>query len=269
MSADVIQVIAWGVGGCVVDEGRTGMGWLGVPRGGALDRGALQLANRLVGNRDGSAGLETSGGMSLRMVRAAVVAVTGAVAVIDVDGGPPVGWGTPVALPAGAVVRIRRLDGGCRAYVGVRGGLAALGDDRLGVGSEPSDPVAVSVAVPAQPPSSVRLWRGPRLDSVDAGAWERLVSTPFSVCATSRVGCRLAGAVLAHRDGAVLESEGMVEGAVQVPPDGSPIVMLADHPTTGGYPVVAVVDPADLWVVVQSSVGSVLRFSDVERRGRR
>jgi len=56
---------------------------------------------------------------------------------------------------------------------------------------------------------------------------------------------------------------------VQVPPDGSPIVMLADHPTTGGYPVVAVVDPADLWVVVQSSVGSVLRFSDGERRGRR
>jgi allophanate hydrolase subunit 2 len=61
----------------------------------------------------------------------------------------------------------------------------------------------------------------------------------------------------------------MVEGAVQVPPDGRPIVMLADHPTTGGYPVVAVVDPADVWVAVQASVGSVVRFSDAERRGRR
>jgi allophanate hydrolase subunit 2 len=269
MSADVIEVVAWGVGGCVVDEGRPGMGWLGVPRGGALDLGALQLANRLVGNPRGSAGLETAGGMTLRTLRAAVVAVTGAVAVVEVDGGPPVGWGTPVALPAGATVRIRRLDGGCRAYLGVRGGLIVLDAERLAAGREPADPVAVSAAVPTQLPSAVRLWRGPRLDTVDAGAWERLLTTSFTVSATSRVGCRLTGAVIAHRDGAVLESEGMVEGAVQVPPDGRPIVMLADHPTTGGYPVVAVVDPADVWVAVQASVGSVVRFSDAERRGRR
>lgn len=269
MSGAVLDVVAWGIGGCVVDEGRPGMGWLGVPRGGAVDLGALQLANRLVGNQRGCAGLETAGGMTLRTARAAVVALTGAVAVVEVVGGPPVGWGMPVALPAGAVLRVRRLDEGCRAYLGVRGGLTLLDADRLGGGTDPPDPVAVSAAVPSPHPDSVRLWRGPRLDAVEDGAWERLVASPLTVSATSRVGCRLSGVVLAHRNGVVLESEGMVEGAVQVPPDGSPIVMLADHPTTGGYPVVAVVDPADLWVVAQRPVGSTLRFSDAERRGRR
>ena len=77
---------------------------------------------------------------------------------------------------------------------------------------------------------------------------------------TSSVGARLLGPVLARSVTGELPSEGMVEGAVQVPPDGQPIVMLADHPVTGGYPVIGVVDPADLWEVAQAAVGSTLRF---------
>ncbi|MFM7252477.1 MAG: allophanate hydrolase subunit 2 family protein [Ilumatobacteraceae bacterium] len=269
MTAAAIDVESWGISGCVVDGGRRGLGWLGVPRGGAVDLGALHLANRLVGNAPDSAGIETSGGLVLRLRRAAVIAATGAIAAIEVADGPPVGWGTPVALPAGARVRVRRLDSGCRAYLGVRGGLERRDADLLGTLGEPPAPVATSSAVPRPLPSAVRLWRGPRLGAVEDGAWQRLISTPLLVTATSRVGCRLAGVALGHADSAVLESEGIVEGAVQVPPDGCPIVMLADHPTTGGYPVVAVVDPADLWVMAQAPVGAAIRCADAERQGSR
>jgi allophanate hydrolase subunit 2 len=83
---------------------------------------------------------------------------------------------------------------------------------------------------------------------------------PYTVTATSRVGTRLSGAALERVRPEELPSEGLVEGAVQVPPDGQPIVMLADHPTTGGYPVLAVVDPSDISDVAQAAVGTVLRF---------
>jgi allophanate hydrolase subunit 2 len=79
--------------------------------------------------------------------------------------------------------------------------------------------------------------------------------------ASDRVGVRLHGEPLVRTNHAELPSEGLVEGAIQVPPDGQPIVMLADHPTTGGYPVIAVVDVADLWLVAQRGAGGRLRFT--------
>ena len=87
-----------------------------------------------------------------------------------------------------------------------------------------------------------------------------MLSEAFVVTSTSRVGVRLSGAPLAHRLRGQLASEGIVEGAVQVPPDGQPIVMLADHPTTGGYPVIAVVHPDDVAVIAQTSAGRPLRL---------
>jgi allophanate hydrolase subunit 2 len=77
---------------------------------------------------------------------------------------------------------------------------------------------------------------------------------------SDRVGARLSGPALVRSRHEELPSEGLVEGAIQVPPDGQPIVMLADHPTTGGYPVIAVVDPADLRHVAQAAPGTTLRF---------
>lgn len=263
-----LEVEAWGIDGRAVDLGVAGRAWLGVPRGGAADPTALRLANRLVGNADGATGLETAGGLVVRTRRAVVVAVTGAHADVDVADGPAVGWGTPVALPPGAVLRVRRLVDGVRAYVAVRGGVAGVDGGRVLLGPEPAEAPSRAAAVPRIRPEHVRAWRGPRLDRVEDGAFERLLASPMHVVSTSRVGCRLGGVVLRHRDASDHDSEGLLEGAVQVPPDGSPIVMLADHPTTGGYPVVAVVDPDDVWVVAQASVGSLLRFREAGRKDR-
>jgi allophanate hydrolase subunit 2 len=106
----------------------------------------------------------------------------------------------------------------------------------------------------------VHVWPGPRLDGFAPGAWDALVTTTWTVATTSRVGARLAGPALARTRTGELLPEGLVEGAVQVPPDGQPIVMLADHPTTGGYPVIAVVDPRDLRHVAQAAPGTALRL---------
>jgi allophanate hydrolase subunit 2 len=115
-------------------------------------------------------------------------------------------------------------------------------------------------AVPTPSDAEIVLWPGPRVDWLTQHARDVLTSCDWNVRAESdRIGLRLAGPALVRRPGE-LPSEGVVEGAVQLPPDGQPIVMLADHPTTGGYPVVAVVDPDHLWLVAQRPVGSVVRF---------
>ena len=252
-----VEVVSWGIAGSMVDAGRPGRAWLGVSRGGAVDREALALANRIVGNDTGAEGFETSGGLQLRALRTVMVAVTGAVADLDVRGGPPVGWGSPVVLPAGAELRVGRLREGARTYVAVRT------DDATGTpATEP---------VPHRPPAGVvRVWPGPRLDWFAAGAWDQLLASPYTVAATSRVGVRLDGPPLVRARTDELPSEGLVEGAVQVPPDGLPMIMLADHPTTGGYPVIAVLDRADLAAAAQAAPGSPLRFRGVsEGHGRK
>ena len=105
------------------------------------------------------------------------------------------------------------------------------------------------------------VWPGPRLDWFAADAMQQLVTTEWTVSAdVSRVGVRLDGPPLRRVVHDELPSEGLVTGAIQVPPDGRPVVMLADHPTTGGYPVIAVVDPACVRIVAQRRPGSSLRF---------
>jgi allophanate hydrolase subunit 2 len=114
----------------------------------------------------------------------------------------------------------------------------------------------------------LRLHPGPRLDWLAEGAWEQLTTATYQVTAESnRVGLRLRGPALRRRGDAPVElpSEGIVLGAVQVPPSGHPLVFLADHPTTGGYPVVAVLDPADLPVCAQLRPGDPVRLAG--RRG--
>lgn len=256
----MIEVVDWGIAGSVRDAGRCGRGWLGASRGGAVDAEALALANRLVGNAPDTAGFETSGGLALRMTRPTMLAIAGAMTHVAVDFGPPLGWGSPTVVPAGAVARIGRLHDGARSYVAVRGGLRP----DLSIGPDPGTSAAAQPAapVPVVPPV-VRLWPGPRRDWFEESAWDALGTAAFTVTDTSRVGVRLSGPRLmrcVHRE---LPSEGLVEGAVQVPPDGQPIVMLADHPVTGGYPVMAVVDPSDLHHLAQAPPGLTVRFRPV------
>jgi len=255
----MIRVVNWGIAGSVVGAGRSGLAWLGQSRGGAVDLPSLSLANRLVGNSELTVGIETCGGLVLTFDTPTLLALTGAVADVQVTGGPPVGWGSPMVLPAGAFLRVGRLIEGARLYVAVRGGLTAFADELL-VGADPLTAAAAQPAARSVRRTTLRIWPGPRLDWADGNAWATLTSSAFAVTATSRVGLRLGGPVLHRVRHGELPSEGMVEGAIQLPPDGQPIIMLADHPTTGGYPVIAVVGPADVPDAAQAAVGESLRF---------
>ncbi len=268
----------------VQDLGRRGVAHLGVPRAGALDEPAHRAANRLVGNRADAATLETTlGGIAVRAEgAAALVAVTGAPCPVRVDG-RPAAWGAAVLLPAGAVLEVGAAAAGVRCYLAVRGGfavapvlgsrsadlLSGLGPaplragDRLPVGTRYGPPAAELVPLPAPPRELVlRLRPGPRADWFTPGALTTLAAGRYRVAAASnRVALRTEGPALARARSGELESEAMVLGAVQVPPDGRPVIFLADHPTTGGYPVIGVVPPADLPAAAQAGPGTAIRFT--------
>ncbi len=277
----MIEVLAAGVATTVQDRGRPGWAHLGVGRSGAADLASHALANRLVGNDHGAAGLETSGGLRVRFHAAALVAVAGAPVTITVDGGPAMGQWHAHSLPAGAELGIGAVRRGLRAYVAVRGGLdvaPVLGSRsrdtlggigplvgvgaRLPIGVDPGTSIAADLAPVRDAGDVVVVLPGPRLDWFADGTWELLCTQPYTTSdEVDRVGARLhARTPLIRERTGELPSEGLVLGAVQVPPDGQPIVMLADHPVTGGYPVVAVVDDASLAVVAQARPGDVLRF---------
>lgn len=279
----MLTVLAAGPLVTVQDRGRRGHAGIGVPRSGAADAAAAGLANRLVGNDDDAAVLEvTAGGLRLRAERTVLVALTGAPASVTVNGrGAP--FGGPLTLAPGAELAVGMPPVGLRTYVAVRGGfdvpavlgsrstdtLSGLGPrpltagDRLPVGSlrgaEPFVDVA-PVPVPSSAPV-LRVLPGPRRDWLDPSAWTALTTQRWTVTADSnRVGLRLAGPALARAREEELPSEGLVPGAVQVPPDGAPVLFLADHPVTGGYPVLAVVLTADLAAAAQLRPGDTLTF---------
>lgn len=277
----------------VQDRGRPGYAHLGVPRAGALDRGAADLANRLVGNPPEAAVLETTlTGVSFRVELALTMAVAGADAEVWV-GPRRVAFAEAVTLSAHAEVRVGPARSGVRSYVAVAGGIAV----RPVLGSRSTDtlayvgppvvtagtvlPVGPAVGQPVEipairthrhdsegDPACLRLHRGPRHDWFGPDLMDRLTESAYVVTGDSnRVGLRLdatgpkgPGIGPAQRPERELASEGIVLGAVQVPPDGRPIVFLRDHPVTGGYPVVAVVHEGDLDRCAQLRPGCRIRF---------
>jgi biotin-dependent carboxylase-like uncharacterized protein len=284
----VIEIIRPGPLTTVQDLGRVGWAHLGVPRSGALDAAALRLANRLVGNPDGTAALEaTLLGCAIRLARSATVAITGAPATVRLDG-RSAAFGEPVQVPAGAVVDVGRATRGVRSYLAVDGGIAVeavlgsrstdtlsgLGPDKLADGDmlplgEPVEPFRTSGAAGVESGSVgnevlLGLRLGPRDDWFTAEAVARLLTEAFTVSPLSnRVGARLAGPALIRAHAGELPSEGVVLGAVQVPADGQPLIFLADHPTTGGYPVIGVVD--DVTPLAQARPGTTVRFHGPQR----
>jgi biotin-dependent carboxylase-like uncharacterized protein len=280
-----LEVHEVGASVLVQDLGRPGWAHLGVPRAGALDAPAAALANRLVGNDAEDACLEVLlGGLAVTSDVGVWVAVTGARAPVAVAGRPR-DFAAAVRLGPGEELRLGTPDAGLRTYVAFSGGVAVepvLGSrstDTLGrLGPPPVRagdhlPLGTAVGPPAAAdtprtpaPGPLRISAGPRADRVVGDVLDRLCGTPYAVSPDSdRVGLRLVGDPLPLARDDELPSEGIVTGSVQVPPDGRPVVFLADHPTTGGYPVVAVVDPDDLWQCAQLRPGDVVRF----RRGAR
>ncbi|MFE2533950.1 biotin-dependent carboxyltransferase family protein [Streptomyces sp. NPDC059371] len=289
MSDRALAVVRAGALTTVQDQGRPGHAHLGVPRSGALDAPAAALANRLVANPAGAAVLETTvDGCALRPRSPVTVAVTGAPCPVRVDG-RPVAWGAPVRVPAGALLDIGSARAGLRSYVAVSGGVAVdpvLGsrstDLLSGLGPPPlTDGAVLPLGSPGTlharvdvvphraPPAELvlRVTLGPRDDWFTASALRTLATRAYRVSsASNRIGLRTEGPSLERAVSGELPSEGLVLGAVQVPPDGRPVVFLADHPTTGGYPVIAVVRPADLPAAAQAVPGTPVRFLAVRRR---
>jgi biotin-dependent carboxylase-like uncharacterized protein len=272
----------------VQDLGRPGFAHLGVPRSGALDEPAFRAANRLVGNPESAAALEvTLGGFTAVVSRAAVVALTGALAPLRIDG-VEAPYGCAVRVDAGARIEVGRASVGVRCYLAVDGGIAVepvlgsrstdtlswLGPPRvvngaaLALGSSASILSTVDgVSAPDRPDEIVlRVRLGPRADWFTGNAIETLFGRAYQVRPESnRVGARLAGAALTRAVAGELPSEGVVLGAVQVPADGRPLVFLADHPTTGGYPVIGVVAREDLPLLAQARPGDTVRLRGLEQ----
>ena len=299
-AAPVVEVLEAGLLTTVQDGGRPGHRRSGVSGAGPLDVRAHAAANRAVGNDAGAAGLEcTIAGPSLLFLAPVRFAVAGADlgAVLErVDLGPwPVPRGASVLARPGNVLRFRGRGEGCRATIAFAGGLdvpPVLGssacDVAAGFGGVCGRPLAAGdhLAVKARAGSSpsesrswpiadrvrVRVVLGPQADHLEADALRAFLETSWRVgSASDRVGLRLEGGPpLRHRLRAEILSDGMVPGCVQVPPDGRPIVMAADGPTTGGYPKIATVVTADLPLLAQllPGVGEVrfeaVRVEDVQ-----
>lgn len=278
-------MLATGPAALVQDLGRPGRAAVGVSPSGAADRAAFRLGARLLAQDLDAAALEvTFGGLVVRAHGDLMVVLTGAEAPADLDG-RPVGYRGPFVLYEGGILRLRAPRAGVRSYLSVRGGievspvlgsrstdtLSGLGPprvadgDRLPVGPPPARFPQVDLA-PGRPPESgllrLRAWWGPRDDWL--ADRDALAGVVWTVSARSdRVGLRLEGAVVERatsRRGTELPSEGLVRGAVQAPPDGRPVIFLADHPVTGGYPVVAVLTDQDADRAAQARPGQPVRF---------
>ncbi len=272
----MIEIVEPGPFASVQDGGRDGYARLGVARSGAFDRAALRLANRLVGNRAAAAGVEvTLGGLVLRAHDAVTVALSGAVC-------PGCDWGAATTLQPGATLRLGPPAAGLRSYLAVRGGLAVpaelasrstdtlsgLGPPalragmRLQLGTEVSGEVSGATAAPCAIRRRLTIVLGPRDDWFTEPARVRLTEATWTVRPESdRIGIRLDGPRLERVRSDELASEPTLPGALQVPPDGRPIIFGPDAPVTGGYPVIAVLRDDDLDAAAQLRPGDELRFT--------
>jgi KipI family sensor histidine kinase inhibitor len=280
-----VRILEPGLLATLQDLGRPGAASLGVSTSGALDRAALRTANRLLGNPEESAGIEiTMGGLRAASGTDLWFAVTGAwgrilLAGREVDPYEAHPW------HAGEELQLDWFGHGARAYLAVRGGfdapvtlssrstdlLAGLGPrplragDAVWVRDDPPAPIPVAPVAPWGAPHDdeleIELAPGPRADWFAASAHRTLYESVWTASNDAdRIGMRLDGPELERARGGELPSEGMVPGAIQVPPSGRPTILLADGPVTGGYPVIAVVTDAALDLLAQARPGTRIRF---------
>ncbi len=300
-----LRILSPGLQSLVQDLGRPGHTGLGVGAAGALDRSSLRRANRLVGNAATAAAVETvAGGLTVQAVGDQILAATGAAGQLilrraDEDQEDAESYSErniPTAeafvLLDGEVLTVGAPQRGVRSYLAVRGGVAAeevLGssstDTLSGLGPAPlaaGDVICTGDATVSQVVSSPELQPdfpgpgvtlldvvpGPREDWFDGAEVESFYSQEWEVTPRSnRVGMRLAGEALQRSREGELPSEGTVTGALQVPPEGMPVLFLADHPVSGGYPVIGVVVDHQLDLAGQVPIGARIRFRRVEGAG--
>jgi len=276
----------------VQDLGRVGYQRFGVPVSGAMDPRAAAIANILVGNPEGEAVLEcTMMGPQLRFDEAACIAVTGGDLGPTLDGRPVPGYAA-LSVRGGQVLRFTGLKTGCRAFIAFAGGLdipmvmgsrstyqkANIGGFR-GRKLEKGDALALRASVSELRNMGVRsitpefvpraeytlhVILGPQDDAFTPEGVGTFLGGVYTVTPEfDRMGCRLDGPAIQHREGADIISDGIAMGAVQVPASGKPIIMLSDRQTTGGYTKIAAVMSADFRILAQLKAGDHVRFRQV------
>jgi allophanate hydrolase len=289
-----LKVLAPGLHTTVQDLGRPGYQAIGVPVSGALDGFSLRLANTLVGNSLGSPALEILlSGPTLEVAADSArvaLAGTGASLAIGTEKPRVLATGQSVTLPRGEVFQIFTGDRSACCYLAVEGGIAVprvLGSAstyvRAGIGGiegralRRGDVVPLALAcaaaraelrLPSLPVATgdqpIRVVLGPQRECFTEQAVEALIGSEFRVSPNAdRMGMRLDGPRLCHHHGWDIVSDAISTGAIQVPGSGQPILLLADHQTTGGYPKIATVISADLPVVGRRRPGDRLRFVTV------
>lgn len=270
----------------VEDRGRPGHADLGVTASGVFDRSSAAVVNMVLGNPADDAVLENIGGLALEAAVDTVAAVAGAHGAITVSG-REVPAASPILVPADETLRVGPARDGLRGYVGLRGGivtgaelgsmsrdvLSGLGPAPLREGSAlavravPGGIVGPATINPLSGRTTLRVVPGPRDDWFAEGV-AALTERSWTVTPRSdRVGVRLAGPPIQRLDRGELPSEGMVAGAIQIPPDGQPVLFGPDHPTTGGYPVIAVVVDTDIGIAAQLRPGDTVRFTALSEGG--
>jgi antagonist of KipI len=289
-----VRVLKPGLLSSLQDMGRHGHAALGIGRAGAMDPPALRLANALVGNAGDEAAIEsTLIGPTLRFETAALIALTGARMVAQLDGQALPMW-RPLQVPAGSVLMLGHADRGCRSYLAVGGGFAVapvLGSRssdlhaHLGRALQADDILPLGAVSRARPSASIRqsswsldprpwfdfhqrplaLLRGSHWSQLDPSSQDALANHPFVLSRDSnRTGGRLDGHILKLREPRELISEATLPGTVQLPPSGQPIVLLAEAPVTGGYPRIGQVAAVDLPRLAQRRPGDVVCFEMID-----
>jgi biotin-dependent carboxylase-like uncharacterized protein len=278
------------------DLGRIGQGRYGISRSGAMDRLALAAANALVGNAPGAAAIEfmLAGGSFALSEGSARIALAGAPFSASLDGAP-LGPFSATVMQVGQVLTIGAAASGIFAYLAIAGGFALEPDlgslslqRRAGIGGlkgralQAGDELPLHLGSASGPDlrldlptedlaAPIRVVLGPQAHEFPEDAVATFLSSPYTISAEAdRMGYRLSGPILNHSRGYNIVSDGLVAGSVQVPGAGMPIVMMADHQTTGGYPKIATVISADLGRLAQRRPGETIRFAaiSVEEAGK-
>ena len=283
----VIEVLRHGLCDLVMDGGRAGFVHLGVPVGGAADALALRWANRLVGNTDNAAGLEiTLKGPLLAFPQGGAVALTGAPFAASRSSGHAVEWHETLIMAPDEQLNIGMASAGCRCWLAVQGGIqvpevmrsrstflpagfggqdgrALSAGDQLALGDATAAPRVCRINPPsAHEAAPLQVVPGPQAALfTDAGLAAFFNSTYRVDSASDRRGVRLQGAPVAVTAQNAIATQAVLPGAVQIPPDGQPIILGWDGPVTGGYPVIAGLVSAELARLAQLKPGDAVRFA--------
>ena len=287
-----ITVLNPGLLTTVQDQGRIGYQQFGVSVSGVMDPRSAALANILVGNDEKEAVLEcTMMGPQLQFDKANCIAITGGDLMPALDGKPIPNY-TAVKVEAGQVLKFTMPKTGCRAFIAFAGGLdipEVMGSRstymKAKIGGVEGRKLAKGDVIGFRAPKAelknmnfrsmasefvprkeytVRVVLGPQDDYFTDAGIETFLTQVYSVTAEfDRMGCRLEGAVIQHKDGGDIISDGIAFGAIQVPSSGQPIIMLGDRQTTGGYTKIANVISADFRILAQLKQGDKVRFEKV------